>query len=143
MPKSEVEIFLIDAQVNGDLLHDRNLILVALLHLIQHLLHGFHLDHVVEDQLLLLLEDEHEAGLFLVLEGPQHAEALQHFRVDLDGIEDLAETLGIAELDDAELHGVFAVGGDDCALVEFQVVIVDLLHDVIDEQVFFELFLED
>jgi hypothetical protein len=143
LPKSKVEIFLIDAQINGNLLYDRYLILIALLHLVQHFFHGLHLDHIVEDQPLLPLEDEHEAGLFLILERPQHAEALERFRVDLDGIQDLAETFGIAELDDAELHGVFAVGGDDCALVEFEVVIVDLLHDVIDEQVFLELFLQD
>lgn len=34
-------------------------------------------------------------------------------------------------------------GRDDCSRVDFEVAAVDLLHDVIDEQIFFELLLQD
>lgn len=55
----------------------------------------------MEDELLLALEDEHHASLLLVLEGPEHPEAIQQLAVDLYGIEDLAVALGVAELDHA------------------------------------------
>lgn len=143
LPKSEVKVFFIDAQVDSDLLNHRNFTLIAFFNDIEHFLHGLHFDNVVKEKLLLSLEGDHQAGFFFVFERPKKPESFAEFGLYFDGVQYFAATLGISELNDAQLHRILPVRRNNSSLVQSQIVVMYLLHDVIDEQIFLELLLED
>jgi hypothetical protein len=59
LPKSEVEVFFVDAQIDSDLLNHRNFTFFAFFDNIEHFFHWLHFDNIVKEQFLFSLESDH------------------------------------------------------------------------------------
>jgi hypothetical protein len=65
---------------------------------------------------------------------------LTYLWVDFDRVKNAAVALGIAELDHTKFDSVISVGRDYGALVKLQTMIMNLFHNVVNEEILFEFF---